>query len=166
MSRLTLDDARAIIDRGIEKAASLTLRGSFVVVDEGGHPVSISRMDGAPAAGVGVSRAKAYIAAMTHEPTTGFSGRMHAHPERFAGYQTILREPMFPGPGGMPIRKDGRVVGGFSTGPGIGPARKIAGIDASRLMVDGEPANAEDLVVAHALEIPYTDQHPEPGPAR
>jgi uncharacterized protein GlcG (DUF336 family) len=69
---------------------------------------------------------------------------------------------VFPGPGAMPIRKSGRIVGALSTGGGgLGPWTKIAGVDPSALMADGVPANAEDLVVAFALQIPYTNQHPD-----
>jgi uncharacterized protein GlcG (DUF336 family) len=75
--------------------------------------------------------------------------------------QRLMREEIFPGPGAMPIRKDGRVVGALSTGGGVGPWTEVPGIDASQLMVDGKPANVEDLVIAHALQIGYENQHPQ-----
>lgn len=158
---LTLNEARAMIDRAIEKATELHVNGAFVVVDEGGNVISVSRMDGAPASAIGVSRAKAYLAATCREPTARFAGRMYARHVLFDAYQTILPDKIFPGPGGMPIMKNGKVVGGISTGPGIGPRRRIEGVDPAKLMVNGEPANAEDLIVAYALQIPYTDQHPD-----
>jgi len=130
-----------------------------VVVDEGGNIISISRMEHAPPAGIGVSRAKAYLAAVTQVPTAGFSTRMDAHPTRFAAYQEILSEKPFPGPGGMPIKKNGRVVGGLSTGPGIGPVTRVEGVDPGKLKVDGQQANAEDLIICYALQVPYKNQH-------
>jgi uncharacterized protein GlcG (DUF336 family) len=156
---LTLAEARAYIDRALEKARGLDQRGTFVVVDEGGNVVSISRIEGAPLAGIGVSRAKAYAAAVTHEPTAQFSERMHRFPERSHAYETILPEHLFPGPGGMPILKNGRVVGGMSTGPGIRPWTRVSGLDREKLMVNGELANVEDLIIAYALGIPYQNQH-------
>jgi uncharacterized protein GlcG (DUF336 family) len=156
---LTLAEARAYIDRALEKARELGQRGTFVVVDEAGNVVSISRIEGAPLAGIGVSRAKAYAAAVTHEPTAQFSERMHRFPERFQSYETILPEHLFPGPGGMPIIKNERVVGGMSTGPGIRPWTQVPGLDPDKLTMDGEVANVEDRIIAYALDIPYQNQH-------
>ncbi len=127
---------------------------AFAIVDEGGNVISISRVDGAPAAAVAVARSKAYLAAVTGRPTLGFSDRMHAHPERFDGYQSILREGLFPGPGAMPIVKDGRVVGGFSSS-------LSAGEGGMKFEVDGEMLSREDYVTAYALQIPYFEQHAE-----
>ena len=155
MSRpLTLGDARALIDRALEKAAEVRRLGAFVVVDEGGNVLSISRMDGAPAAGVDISRAKAYLAAVSKGPTRPFGDRMHEYFERWDGWRAIMPEHIFPGPGGMPIVRDGEVVGGISTGPAV-----ELPVDDAVLMVDGKRANAEDLIIAYALGLPYVDQH-------
>ncbi len=62
-----------------------------------------------------------------------------------------MRDDIFPGPGAMPIRKGDRVVGALSTGGGLGPWTEIPGVDPSELMVDGAPANAEDMIIAHVL---------------
>jgi glc operon protein GlcG len=79
-----------------------------------------------------------------------------------------MHDEIFPGPGGMPIRKEGRVVGAISTGGGLGPWTEIPGIDPSQLTYEGQPANAEDLIISYALQIPYQNQHEEgrrlPGP--
>jgi uncharacterized protein GlcG (DUF336 family) len=156
---LTLTEARAIIARAMEKAAEFKLSGAFVVVDEGGNVLSLSRMEGAPPSSVDVAKAKAYVAAVTQMPTDPFARRMDAHPVRFSAYQEVLAGKPFPGPGGMPIKRGRRIVGGFATGPGIGPRRRIEGVDPAKLLVDGKAANAEDLITAYALEIPYLEQH-------
>jgi uncharacterized protein GlcG (DUF336 family) len=158
---LTLAEARAMIARGVAKAAELRQAGAIVVVDAGGNVVSISRMDDSPVIAVAVSRAKAYLAAVQGRPTAGFAANAHDRPEIFAAFQSVLRHPPFPGPGGMPIMKNGRAVGGIATGAGIGPFTEIAGVDPSKLMVDGVAANAEDLVISTALGIPYRNQHGE-----
>jgi uncharacterized protein GlcG (DUF336 family) len=158
---LTLAEARAMIARGVAKAAELRQAGAIVVVDAGGNVVSISRMDDSPVASVAVSRAKAYLAAVQGRPTAGFAANAHDRPEIFAAFQAILRHQPFPGPGGMPILKNGRAVGGIATGAGIGPFTEIPGLDPSALSVDGTTANAEDLVISTALGIPYQSQHGE-----
>lgn len=151
-AKLTLEEARAIIARAVEKSAEVQWISAYVVVDEGGNVVSISRMDGAPASAVDISRSKAYLAAVTGRNTLPFATRMDAHPVRFAGYQGISRRPLFPGPGGAPIRKDGKVVGGFSSSV----SSHSGGM---QIEIDGKRMSREDVVTAHALQIPYDDQH-------
>jgi uncharacterized protein GlcG (DUF336 family) len=160
VGHLGVTEAREIIRRAIVKALELAQTGAFVVVDDGGNVVSISRMDGAGPTSVGVSRAKAYVAAVNRESSARFSGRLaRGDPNLFRAYQAILPGTPFPGPGALPIRRNGRVVGAVSTGAGIGPTIKAAGVDPVRFLVDGVPANAEDLIIAHALRIPYEPQH-------
>jgi uncharacterized protein GlcG (DUF336 family) len=154
-----LADARALIDRGLEKAGELGRLGAFVVVDEGGNVLSISRMDGAPAAAVDVTRAKAYLAAVSKERTKPFGDRMHHFFERWDGWRASVPEAIFPGPGGMPIVRDGRIVGAIATGPAV-----ELPVDEAKVTIDGTRANTEDLVIAYALDIPYEDQHGPPIP--
>lgn len=156
---LTLEEARAMIDRGLAKAREIHQAAAIVVVDAGGNVVSISRMDDSPLASVHVSRAKAYVAAVQGRPTATFAASARERPEIFSAFQTLLPHHPFPGPGGMPILKNGRVVGGIATGGGIGPYTEILGVDPVKLMVDGVQANAEDLVICAALGIPYASQH-------
>jgi len=52
---LTLHVARRYIDRALAKAKELRQCGSFAAVDAAGNVVSISKMDGAPAASAGVT---------------------------------------------------------------------------------------------------------------
>jgi uncharacterized protein GlcG (DUF336 family) len=148
-----------MIGRGVAKAAELRQAGAIVVTDAAGGVVSLSRMDDGPVASVAVSRAKASLAAIQGRPTANFAANAHERPEIFAAFQAILRYQPFPGPGGMPIVKNGRCVGGIATGGGIGPFTEIAGVDPTLLRIDGKPANAEDLVISTALGVPYVNQH-------
>lgn len=156
---LTLQEARAMLDRGVEKARELRQAGAIVIVDAGGNTVSISRMDDSPVSSIQVSRAKAYLAAVQGRPTAGMATTARDRPEIFSAFQHILPRQPFPGPGGVPIFKEGRVVGGIATGGGIGPFTEIPGVDPEMLMVDGGLANAEDLVICTALGLPYQSQH-------
>lgn len=159
---ITHAEARAMIDRALEKARELKLTGAFVVVDRGGNDVSASRIDYTPSTGLPISRAKAFLAAMGGQPTSRTYQQIKdpSFHWLYPAFQRILEEPIFPGMGGMLIRKEGRVVGAIATGPGNGPVRSIPGVDASALLVNGEQANAEDLLLCHALQIPYEDHHP------
>ena len=156
---LTLSEARQMIGRGVNKARELNQAGAIVIVDAGGNVVSISRMDDSPVSSIHVSKAKAYVAAVQGQPSARMAATAHDRPEIYSAFQHILPREIFPGPGGMPIVKGGRIVGGIATGGGIGPFTEIAGVEAARLMVDGTPGNAEDLVICTALGIPYRSQH-------
>jgi uncharacterized protein GlcG (DUF336 family) len=156
---LTLAEARTMIARGVDKAAELNQAGAIVIVDAGGNAASISRMDDSPITSIAVSRAKAYMAAVQGQPTARLATTARERPEIYSAYQHILPRQPFPGPGGMPIFKGGRVVGGISTGGGIGPFTDIPDVDPADLRVDGVQANAEDLVICTALGVPYKSQH-------
>jgi uncharacterized protein GlcG (DUF336 family) len=159
-SVLTLAEARALVRRAVDKAEDLNARGAFVVVDDGGIVVSASRMDGAGAIGIPVSRAKAYEAAANRETSAQFAERMAG---MFVGiymaYQDVVRDRTFPGAGAVPIRQGGAVVGAMSTGASVGPFVKFEGLDPVKLIVDGKPTNAEDLIISYALGVPYSPQH-------
>jgi uncharacterized protein GlcG (DUF336 family) len=158
---LTLDDARKFIRRAVAKAEDLGARGAFVVVNNGGVPISASRMDNAGAFGIPVSRAKAFIAGAGHETSATFAGRQAGNfLGIFLSYQQLARDRIFPGPGAFLIRANGNVIGAISTGAGIGPFVKWPGLgDPSKLVIDGKPANLEDLVISYALNEPYQPQH-------
>jgi uncharacterized protein GlcG (DUF336 family) len=145
---LTLAEARAIIDRAVTKARELHQAGAFVVLDAGGNVVSIAVMEGAPAASVWVSRAKAYVAAVLREPSARRAANWHRNAAGFSAYQRLMRDEIFAGPGAVPIRRDGGIIGAISTGGGLGPYTEIPGVDADLLTVDGVAANADPFGVS------------------
>jgi uncharacterized protein GlcG (DUF336 family) len=157
---LSLEEARAIARRAIEKAEDLGRSGAFVVVDDGGVVITASRMDGTGSLSYPVSRAKAYGAAVQREPSAAFAERFaHASAGIFSAFQQLTREPVFPGPGAQLVLKAGRLVGAISTGLGVPPFVKFPGLDPMKLIVEGKPANAEDLCISYALRKPYAPQH-------
>lgn len=158
---LTLAEARAIVDRAVAKARKLYQAGAFVVMDAGGNVVTVSVMEGAVGSSVWISRAKAYVAAIQQEPSARRATNWHRNATGFSAFQRLMRDEIFAGPGAMPIERDGQVVGAVSTGGGLGPWTEIPGLDASALTLNGAPVNAEDLIIAVALGIPYQNQHPE-----
>lgn len=158
---LGLADARKFIRRAVAKAEDLAAAGAFVVVNDGGVPISASRMDGAGVFGIPVSRAKAYVAGSGRETSATFASRQAGNfLGIFLSYQQLARDHIFPGPGAFLIRANGTVIGAISTGAGIGPFVKWPGLsDPMKLVVDGKPANLEDLVISYALNEPYQPQH-------
>ena len=162
---ISLDDARRLIARAIDKAAQVGARGAFAVVGASGTLVSGSRMDRGGAGGMARARSKAWISATQQIPSAEHHVRMATLPAPIAaGFVACSPEAMFPGAGGMPIFDEedpGRkVVGGFSaSGASIGPFVDIPGVDRRMLIADGKPANSEDLVVLWAMRLPYQGQH-------
>jgi uncharacterized protein GlcG (DUF336 family) len=152
--KLGLREAREIIARAVEKSLEVEWISAYAVADGGGNIISISRLDGAPAAAVPLARSKAYLAALTGKTSMPFEHDVETHPVRFHGWQSVLPKPLFGGPGAVPIRRDGEVIGGFSSSvsyAATGMQKSIGGRQFSR----------EELVTAHALQIPYDDQHPD-----
>ncbi|HZT08014.1 MAG TPA: heme-binding protein [Chloroflexota bacterium] len=154
---LTLTDARTTIDRALALARSLKQGGSFVIVDVGGGVVSASRIGEGPTSSMWISRAKAYVAAVQRAPSARSATQWRDRPAVFASMQRLMRDDIFPGPGALPIRKNGRVVGALSTGGGIGPWTEVPDVDLSPLA----GANVEDYIISQALGIPYQNQHPD-----
>lgn len=113
--RLTLAGARKMMDDATEKAQKTGHAIAVAIVDAGGHPVLIQRMDGGRFHTVHSSTTKAVCAASNMRPTTmkGAAGQsldtMHAlglalaaGPERWTAME-----------GGYPIIFDGVCVGGI-----------------------------------------------------
>lgn len=151
--KLTLREAREIIARAVEKSVEVDWISAYAVADAGGNIVSISRLDGAPAAAVPLARSKAYLAALTGKTSMPFEHDVETHPVRFHGWQAVLPKPLFGGPGAVPIKRNDETIGGFSSSvsyAATGMQKTVAGKHFSR----------EELVTAHALQIPYDDQHP------
>lgn len=158
---ISLDQARRLIARAIDKAAQVGARGAFAVVGASGMLVSGSRMDRGGAGGMARARSKAWISATQQIPSAEHHVRMATLPPPIAaGFVACSPEAVFPGAGGMPIYADDIVVGGFSaSGATVGPFVDIPGIDRRMLIADGKPANSEDLIVLWAMGLPYRGQH-------
>jgi uncharacterized protein GlcG (DUF336 family) len=161
---IPLDQARALIERAIDKAEQLGLRGSVAVVGGSGVLVSASRMDASGAGGMARARSKAWIAATQQVPSAEHLRRMVTIAGPVAqGFVACSPEANFPGAGGMPVRdaasEGDLVIGGIAaSGAAVSPFYP-AGTDPMDMIADGVPANPEDLVVHYALGVPYAGQH-------
>ncbi len=113
--RLTLAGAKKMMDTAVGQAEKAGYAIAVAIVDAGGHPVLVQRMDGGRFHTVHSSTTKAICAASNKRPTTakGAAGQsldtMHAlglalaaGPERWTAME-----------GGYPIIFDGECVGGI-----------------------------------------------------
>lgn len=61
-------------------------------------------------------------------------------------------------PGAQHVVRNGRIIGAVAE-KGVPPFVTFPGVDPVKLIVDGKPANDEDLCIAYALRKPYATQH-------
>jgi uncharacterized protein GlcG (DUF336 family) len=157
---ISLAEARALVQRAVDKAEQLGLRGGIAVAGASGTLVTASRMDAGGPGGMARARSKAWISATQQIPSSEHLHRMTSiAPPVATGFAAASPEALFPGAGGMPVSSDGVVVGGIAaSGATVSPFFP-AGVDPRVLSADGEPANPEDLLIAYALAIPYAGQH-------
>jgi uncharacterized protein GlcG (DUF336 family) len=157
---LGLAGARALVQRAVNKAEQLSLRGAVAVVGASGTLITASRMDAGGPGGMARARSKAWISATQQIPSAEHLHRMTTIPPPVAaGFAQASPEALFPGAGGMPVSADGVVVAGIAaSGATVSPFFPD-GVDPRAVSADGRPANPEDLLIAYALGVPYTGQH-------
>jgi uncharacterized protein GlcG (DUF336 family) len=171
---LSLAGARALVQRAVDKAEQLGLRGAVAVVGASGTLITASRMDAGGPGGMARARSKAWISATQQIPSSEHLRRMTAiAPPVAAGFAQASPEALFPGAGGMPVSAGGMPVsaGGMPVSGGGAVVAGIAasgatvspffpdGVDPRVVSADGRPANPEDLLIAYALGIGYAGQH-------
>jgi uncharacterized protein GlcG (DUF336 family) len=123
VKRLTLEDAKLILEAAERRAAEIGVTETICVCDDGGHPIALHRMTGARLTGVEIAIAKAFTAAGHRRPTHRFN-EPTAGPA-LPGNEAFGIHAMHPGKfaifvGGFPIEVDGQVVGGIGVSGGNG----------------------------------------------
>jgi len=157
---LSLAEARALVQRAVDKAEQLGLRGAIAVVGATGTLLTASRMDAGGPGGMARARSKAWISATQQIPSAEHLHRMTTiAPPVATGFAAASPEALFPGAGGMPLSVDGVVAAGIAaSGATVSPFFPD-GVDPRVVSADGRPANPEDLLIAYALGLPYAGQH-------
>lgn len=112
--RLTQAGAMKIVDAAVAKAVEMKKPQCVAVVDEGGHLLAFTRMDGAKRLSIESSIRKASTAASSRAPTGGIQGELefrlaHATSGRLVNLK-----------GGLPIVVDGITIGGIGVGSQTG----------------------------------------------
>lgn len=115
----SLDDARRIIAAAEAKAEEIGQPSNIAVVDAGGNLVAHIRMDGAWIGSVAISIDKAFTARAFDISTADLAA--HAGPGgQFFGISGSNHGRVMIFAGGVPLRVDGRVVGGVGVSGGSG----------------------------------------------
>jgi len=105
---LTLEDATRIADAAEERAMEDNWTVVITIIDAGGHPILLRRIDGTQIGSIEIALQKAKSAVFYKRPTKAFQDGVAA------GNTGILNLPdVLPFEGGLPIMHDGAVIGGI-----------------------------------------------------
>ena len=102
---LTLDDCRKIAAAAEAEAKKNNWNVCVAILDDGGHLLHLARMDGATPANAEIAIEKGRSAALTRRSTKMWEDRIAA------GRMVMLKMPVLPVQGGLPIVSDGTCVG-------------------------------------------------------
>lgn len=102
---LTLDAAQKIAAASLAEARANNLNLVIAIVDDGGHLITLSRMETAQYGSVDVAIAKAKTAAAFRRPTKLFEDMAKSRPTLATIANASLLE------GGVPITHNGQVIG-------------------------------------------------------
>ena len=131
--KLELKEALAMAQAAVRKAEEIGVRQTVCVVDDGGYPIALQRMDGARITGPQIAWNKAFTAAghkrSTHLFTTPPNGPALPGNEAF-GIQWSFEGRFAAFVGGYPIVVDGEVVGGVGLSGGNGEQDTACGLAA------------------------------------
>lgn len=119
MAGLNLADARRVIAAAEQKALDLGQPENIAVVDAGAHLVAHVRMDGAWLGSVDVSINKAFTA-RAFDISTKDLGQNAQPGEAFYGIQVSNHGRVMVFAGGLPLERDGRIVGAIGVSGGTG----------------------------------------------
>ena len=102
---LTLADCRVIMAAAETEALKHEWKVAIAILDDGGHVLHFSRMDGATPANGEIAIEKGRSAAVARRPTKMWEERIAA------GRVSMLKMPVLPVEGGVPIMVKGECVG-------------------------------------------------------
>jgi uncharacterized protein GlcG (DUF336 family) len=118
--KVGLTRAVAIVSAAQAIAEADGVAMTFAVVDDGGHLVTLSRMDGTPWITVDIAIGKAWTAAAWHTPSAAQAEKARALPQFAAAISVLTHGRYTPQDGGLPLRFEGQLVGGVGASGSTG----------------------------------------------
>src|ERR1700738_5487366 len=116
---ITLDDARRVISATEKKAREIGQPMNIAVVDGGGNLVSHVRMDGAWLGSIDISINKAFTA-RAFDISTAELAQNSQPGQQFFGIHVSNHERVMIFAGGVPLRRDGSIIGAIGVSGGGG----------------------------------------------
>lgn len=116
---ISLEEARVIIAAAIKKANEIHTLMNIAVVDEGANLVAFERMDGAWIGSIDISQKKAYTSRAFDIATKDLATHSQSGGQ-FFGIHASNDGKIMIFAGGIPLKKDGKVVGAIGVSGGSG----------------------------------------------
>lgn len=117
MYKLTLTAAKKLLEIAEERARQLGLNSDIAIVDEGGNLVAFYRMDNARIAGIDIAQGKAWTSVAMQMPTANLAQTALPGGATY-GINTTNQGRIVILGGGIPLKDQGKVVGGIGVSGG------------------------------------------------
>ncbi|MGH1487327.1 MAG: GlcG/HbpS family heme-binding protein [Cellvibrionaceae bacterium] len=117
VKRLSVSDARLLIEGARQKAEEITVPMCIAVVDESGNLIAFERMDGGKAHSIIVAQDKAFTAGSARKATHEYNA-VNTPGSLAFGIHTEAGGRMSTVGGGLPVQVDGDFVGGIGVSSG------------------------------------------------
>ena len=154
--KLETREARVMIAAATAQAEAMGVRQTVCIVDDGGYPILLERMDGARITGPQVAWNKAFTAAghkrSTHLFNTPPNGPALPGNEAF-GIQWSFEGKFAVFVGGFPIVLDGQVVGGIGLSGGNGEQDTACGVAGLKALAELLAPDGHVVQVAADLKL-------------
>jgi uncharacterized protein GlcG (DUF336 family) len=111
MTNLTLEQAEEWIRKACAKATQLGVKVSVCVVDAGGNPVALAKMDGANILSPDIARGKAFTAVAFKAHSKDMAERMKDRPVAALGLTQVSGNRVVLLPGGVVAKSGEEVIG-------------------------------------------------------
>lgn len=116
---VTLDDAKRVIAAAEKKAVKIGQPQNIAVADAGGNLIAHERMDGAWMGSIDISIKKAFTARAFDIPTKDLAA-LSQPGKPFFGIHASNEGRVMIFAGGIPLKRDGKVVGAIGVSGGSG----------------------------------------------
>lgn len=115
---LGLTDADAIVTAALDHGERIGKAFSIAVVDAGGFPLVVKRVDGARPLTPSIAMSKAYTAAVMQRPANMLKGWAESNPGFFGTLSSYGAWPIVATDGGVTVKRDGQILGGLGVSGG------------------------------------------------
>jgi len=117
LHKLTLEMAKKLLEVAEHKARQMGLSFDIAIVDEGGNLIAFHRMDHARIAGIEISKNKAWTSVSMQMPTSNLAQSAQPGGPTF-GINTTNDGRLVILGGGIPLTREGHIVGGIGVSGG------------------------------------------------
>ena len=117
INRISIDDAKLLIEGARNKALQIGIPMCIAIVDESGQLVAFERMDGGKVTSSIIAQDKAFTAAGARKATHEYNADCQPGNLVF-GIHTAIGGRLCVVGGGLPVTVDGEVVGGIGLSSG------------------------------------------------